>query len=68
MGWLIGGTVVVETVFAVAGLGSLMINAIFARDYPLVQAVTLVFAILVVLINLLTDLSYSVLDPRVTLG
>jgi peptide/nickel transport system permease protein len=68
MGWLIGGTVVVETVFAVAGLGSLMINAIFARDYPLVQAITLVFAILVVLINLLTDLSYSALDPRVTLG
>lgn len=67
MGWLIGGTVVVETVFAVAGLGSLMINAIFARDYPLVQAITLVFAVLVVVINLLTDLSYSALDPRVTL-
>jgi peptide/nickel transport system permease protein len=68
MGWLIGGTVVVETVFAVPGLGSLMINAIFARDYPLVQAITLVFAVLVVTINLLTDFSYSLLDPRVTLG
>lgn len=67
MGWLIGGTVVVETVFAVAGLGSLMINAIFARDYPLVQAITLVFALLVVVVNLLTDLSYSLIDPRVTL-
>jgi peptide/nickel transport system permease protein len=68
MGWLIGGTVVVETVFAVPGLGSLMINAIFARDYPLVQAVTLVFAVLVVTINLLTDFGYALLDPRVTLG
>ena len=68
MGWLIGGTVVVETVFAVPGLGGLMINAIFARDYPLVQAVTLVFAVLVVVINLLTDFGYALLDPRVTLG
>ena len=68
MGWLIGGTVVVETVFAMGGLGSLMINAIFARDYPLVQAITLVFAVLVVAVNLLTDLSYSLLDPRVSLG
>jgi peptide/nickel transport system permease protein len=68
MGWLIGGTVVVETVFAVPGLGGLMINAIFARDYPLVQAVTLVFAVLVVAINLLTDFGYALLDPRVTLG
>jgi peptide/nickel transport system permease protein len=68
MGWLIGGTVIVETVFAVPGLGALMINAIFARDYPLVQVITLVFALLIVAINLLTDLSYSILDPRVTLG
>ena len=68
MGWLIGGTVIVETVFAVPGLGALMINAIFARDYPLVQVITLVFALLIVAINLLTDLSYSLLDPRVTLG
>jgi peptide/nickel transport system permease protein len=68
MGWLIGGTVVVETVFAVPGLGGLMISAIFARDYPLVQAITLVFAVLVVAINVVTDFSYSLLDPRVTLG
>ena len=62
------GTVIVETVFAVPGLGALMISAIFARDYPLVQVITLVFALLIVVINLLTDLSYSLLDPRVTLG
>ena len=55
MGWLIGGTVIVETVFAVPGLGALMISAIFARDYPLVQVITLVFALLMVAINLLTD-------------
>jgi peptide/nickel transport system permease protein len=68
MGWLIGGTVIVETVFAVPGLGALMISAMFARDYPLVRVITLVFGLLIVAINLLTDLSYSLLDPRVTLG
>jgi peptide/nickel transport system permease protein len=64
IGYLIGGTVIIENVFAIPGLGSLMIMSIGTRDYPTIQAVTLVFAILVVLVNLVTDLIYVVLDPR----
>lgn len=68
VGYLVGGAVVIERVFAIPGMGSLMIDAIFARDYAIVQSVTLSFALMVILINLLTDLTYSFLDPRVTLG
>jgi peptide/nickel transport system permease protein len=64
IGYLIGGTVIVENVFAVPGLGQLMINSIGTRDYPTIQGVTLVFAVLVVLVNLLTDATYMLLDPR----
>lgn len=63
--FLIGGAVVVEKVFALPGLGNLMLQAILARDFPVVQAVTLVFAVMVVLVNLVTDVVYSLLDPRV---
>ena len=66
IGWLIGGTVVIETVFTIAGLGSLMVSSIYARDYPVIQAVTLVFALLVISINLVTDVVYAMLDPRVS--
>ena len=65
IGFLIGGTVITENVFAVPGVGQLLINSIFARDFPVVQGVTLVFGIMVVLVNLLADLAYAVLDPRV---
>jgi len=65
IGYLVGGTVIIENVFAVPGLGQLMINSIGTRDYPTVQGVTLVFAVLVVLVNLLTDSVYLLLDPRV---
>ena len=65
IGFLIGGTVIVEQVFAVPGIGNLMINSIFQRDFPVVQAVALVFGIMVVLVNLLTDMAYAALDPRV---
>jgi peptide/nickel transport system permease protein len=65
--WVIGGTVVVESVFAVPGLGYLLVSSISARDYPLVQGLTVTFAILVVLINLLTDIGYAIADPRVKL-
>lgn len=67
IGWLIGGTVVVESVFAVPGLGQLMIGSIFARDYMVVQLVTLVFALAIVLTNLLVDVVTVALDPRITL-
>lgn len=65
-GYLVGGTVVVETVFAVPGMGQLLIQSITARDYPVVQAITLISAFLVILVNLTVDISYSFLDPRVT--
>jgi len=65
IGYLIGGTVIIENIFAIPGIGQLMINSIFQRDFPVVQGVTLVFGVLVVLVNLLADLSYAALDPRV---
>ena len=65
IGYLIGGTLVIEQVFALPGIGQLMINSIFQRDFPVVQAVTLVFAVMVVLVYLLTDVAHALLDPRV---
>lgn len=63
--WLIGGALIVEDVFALPGIGQLMVQSIFQRDFPVVQGVTLVFGVLVVLVNLLTDVAYALLDPRV---
>jgi peptide/nickel transport system permease protein len=65
IGFLIGNTVIIENVFSVPGIGQLMINSIFERDFPVVQGVTLIFGIMVVLVNLLADLGYAALDPRV---
>jgi peptide/nickel transport system permease protein len=65
IGFLIGGTLIVEEVFGVDGIGYLMINSIFQRDFPVIQGVALVFGIMVVLVNLLTDVAYASLDPRV---
>ncbi len=67
LGWLIGGTVVVESVFSVPGLGSLLVQSIFARDYMIVQMITLVFACATVLINFLVDIATVSLDPRIKL-
>jgi peptide/nickel transport system permease protein len=68
VGWLMGGTVIVENVFSLPGAGKLLIDAIGVRDYPVVQSTTLAFAFLVVLANLVTDTVYTLLDPRVRLG
>jgi len=65
---LLGGVVITETVFSWPGIGKLTVDAIFARDYPVVQGAVLLTATLFVLINLLTDLVYTVLDPRVRLS
>ena len=65
IGYLVGGTLVIEQVFALPGIGQLMINSIFQRDFPVVQAVTLVFAVMVVLVYLFTDVAHALLDPRV---
>jgi peptide/nickel transport system permease protein len=64
LGQLLGGVVVTETVFAWPGIGKLIVDAIFARDYPVVQGAILVTAALFVGVNLLTDLLYAALDPR----
>ena len=67
LGQLLGGVVITETVFSWPGIGKLTVDAIFARDYPVVQGAVLVTATLFVLINLATDLIYTALDPRVRL-
>jgi ABC-type dipeptide/oligopeptide/nickel transport system permease component len=64
-GFLLGGAVIVESVFALPGVGMLMVNAIFNRDYPVVQGGMLVIAILFVLVNLFTDLVYGLVNPRI---
>lgn len=67
VGYLLGGAVLTETVFARPGLGKLLVDAILARDYPVVQGVTFFIALLFVVVNLATDMIYSLLDPRVEL-
>jgi peptide/nickel transport system permease protein len=62
---LIGGVVVTESVFAIPGLGRLTVDAVLARDYPTVQAVILLFSVVYVMVNLVVDLTYTVLDPRI---
>jgi peptide/nickel transport system permease protein len=65
LAYLISGTVLVENVFSLPGLGTLLVNSVSDRDYPVVQGVTLLFAVLIVGINLITDLTQAALDPRV---
>jgi peptide/nickel transport system permease protein len=62
---LIGGVVITETVFNIPGVGRLVVDAISQRDYPIIQGVTLIFSGVYVVVNLLVDLSYTVLDPRI---
>jgi ABC-type dipeptide/oligopeptide/nickel transport system permease component len=64
LAYLISGTVLVENVFSLPGLGTLLVNSVNDRDYPVVQGVTLLFAVLIVAINLLTDIVQAALDPR----
>jgi peptide/nickel transport system permease protein len=63
--FLISGTLVVESVFALPGVGALMVNSIFRRDFPVVQGITFLLALAVILTNLGTDVLHSILDPRV---
>ncbi len=65
LAFLIGGAVVVEAVFALPGIGLLVVDSIFARDYPVVQGVILTVAVMVVIVNLGVDLVYTVIDPRI---
>ena len=66
LGNLLGGIAVVETVFTIPGLGRLLVDSIFARDYPVIQGCLLVVAVVYVLVNLVVDLLYPTFDPRVT--
>jgi peptide/nickel transport system permease protein len=68
VGFLIGAAIVVETLFAMPGIGSFGVDAIIKRDYPQVQAFVLVGALVFVLANLSVDLLYSVIDPRIQYG
>jgi len=65
IGRLMGGAVVVETIFALPGMGRLAADSIFFRDFPMLQGVVLLMATAVLLFNLLTDLVYAYLDPRI---
>jgi len=65
VGWLIGGAVVIEIVFLRPGVGRLLVNAIYTRDFPVVQGVTLILAVTVILGNLLADILYAVINPKV---
>jgi peptide/nickel transport system permease protein len=66
--YLTGTTLVVERVFSLPGIGQQMINSILGRDFPTVQGITMIFAIMVVVVNLLTDVTHAALDPRVKLA
>ncbi len=67
-GTLLGGAVLTETVFGWPGMGQLLVDSIFARDYPMVQGITLTFSSLFILVNLVVDLLYAYVDPRIHYG
>lgn len=68
MGILLGGVVAIEKVFNRPGLGSLLVSSIYGRDYPTIQSTLVIFAIVVICVNLMTDLAYGLLDPRIRYG
>src|SRR5438132_2362089 len=68
LGFLIGGTVIIEKIFAIPGIGSLLIESISTRDYAIIQLITLILALFVLITNLLTDLAYVAFDPRIELS
>jgi peptide/nickel transport system permease protein len=65
---LLSGAVVIETVFSIRGIGRILVGAIFDRDYPIVQGLILLVAVLFVLANLVVDIIYTILDPRISYG
>jgi len=68
IGFLLGGAVITETIFALPGVGRLVVASIFERDFPLVQGVVLVLALMHLVINLIVDLLYAYLDPRIRMA
>lgn len=68
VGYLLGGSIVTETVFRLPGVGSLIITGVFRRDFPVVQGVVLTIVVIRIVVNLITDLTYSIIDPRIRYG
>jgi len=68
MGTLLGGAVITETIFAVPGLGQLAVNSIYTRDFPMLEGVVMFSALAILLVNLLVDVVYSLIDPRIKLA
>jgi peptide/nickel transport system permease protein len=68
VGYLLGGAVITETIFAWPGMGRLVVQAVVTRDIPLVQSSVIVLATIFVVVNLIVDLSYAYLDPRIRLA
>jgi peptide/nickel transport system permease protein len=68
VGTAVGGTIILESIFNMPGIGRYFVSAILQRDYPSVQGVVLVLAIIIVFVNLVVDVLYGVLDPRVRYG
>ena len=68
VGIIFGGSVLVEMVFAIPGVGSLLVSSIFGQDYVVVQAITFVIAVIVLIVNLIVDISYGWFDPRIRHG
>lgn len=66
--FLLGGSVIVETIFSIPGVGRLLVSAIGKRDYPIVQGIVVVIGLFVMVTNLVVDMSYSLLDPRIKMG
>jgi peptide/nickel transport system permease protein len=68
VGITLGGSVIVETIFAIPGVGRLMVSSIFGQDYVVVQAITFLIAVIILVVNLVVDISYGWLDPRIRYG
>lgn len=67
-GFLLGGSVVVESIFGYPGLGTLLIDSVSFRDYPMIQSLILIFSLNFIVINLIVDLLYAVVNPEIELG
>jgi peptide/nickel transport system permease protein len=65
MGWLLNGSILIERVFSLPGIGDLLITAIFQRDYAVIQGVVLFIAFVFVTVNLVVDIVYALIDPRI---
>lgn len=65
LGWLLGSSVVIETVFSLPGIGAMLLDAVIVRDYPLIQGISLVFALAIMLNNYIVDIIYGLIDPRI---